>query len=222
MKRIASTMALTVVPVALLAAAGTSVADERGNPNLRLRGEYAFTQSQTCFTTNSNFDGETGLIIPPPIPPTPPIPPAYANPNRTHSTLSGILHFNGDGTGTSTFRVQTILASIPPPIPFTEAEGSCTLTYSVDPDGGGTIHFTLCSSTTTAAGGLGGGGVLPMTSVNTGNQMSFQLVQGDRMGLIGPSAQPVVDRLDNTFNGITTTTYRTCAKSGVLRKLDHR
>jgi hypothetical protein len=39
------------------------------------------------------------------------------------------------------------------------------------------------------------------------------------MALIEPNARPVVEKTVNTFNGVTTTIYATCAKSGVMRKL---
>jgi hypothetical protein len=144
--------ALATVPlVSLVAVSGASAAEEGYNLNARLHGPYAFTQTQNCFRTDSKFDGQTGLLDPLPAPPNSPV--AYVNPNRGNSAVSGVVLFNGDGTGSETFRQQVTLASIPPPIPFAEVEGSCSLTYSVTSDGSGTIQFTLCTSTNIAGGG---------------------------------------------------------------------
>ena len=64
MKRIPSTIALTVVSlVTFLAAAGTSVADEQRELNARLQGRYAFTETHTCFIA-SGFDPTTFAVVP--------------------------------------------------------------------------------------------------------------------------------------------------------------
>ena len=203
MKRIPSTITLTVVSlVTFLAAAGTSVADEQMRLNARLHGDYAFTETDTCFIA-SGFDPTTFAVVPASGGGAP-----FMRVNQFG--VSGIYRFNGDGTGTGTIRFLVIFAS-PPGTAISETEGTCDLNYAVAP-GGSVVLDRACTTNTTAGAGLGG--------INVGNiRESLQLTQGDRLALVGPTATPVVETITN--NGITSLP-RICARNGIVSKISSR
>ncbi len=93
--------------------------------NNRLKGDYSTILSASCavgpiggFGSNLERVPVGGSIIPE---------------STLNIELAGVFHYNGDGTGT--FAHQRLRVLDDNVRPLIQAEGNCTVTYSVNPDG---------------------------------------------------------------------------------------
>lgn len=173
--------------------------------NARLNGEYAFTQSRSCIFSNLPFG--PNFSVPP-----------GAFTSRTVNVDTGSIHYNGDGTSTSTFRSNNININVFPgpfsaAFPVNVSEGTCNATYTVAHDG--TVsRQASCAFTTTAGGGVGNTGTV------TGITTEGQIVQGTTGVLSGPPEPLSVEtQTTTTPSNVTTTTHRICLRSRVESKV---
>ena len=155
-----------------------------------LEGDYAFTATETCSATRTGFDGNfnasDALAI-------------------RHFVTDGVLSYQTNGTGTATFRTRLVIEGTQQ---ISERQASCSLTYTVNPDG--TLSQVMnCTVNVTA--GLIAGNTLSIVGI----QENGRLLQGGKLLLT--SAQPVIESVDIQPLGIQL--QRVCARSGVAGRI---
>jgi hypothetical protein len=89
------------------------------NLNHLLRGDYQASLIATCVSDSVGF-GENLQRL--------------GTGTSFEITVSGVLHYNGDGTGNFSNHRMRILDGGPGPFPVFEADGDCTLTYTLNVD----------------------------------------------------------------------------------------
>lgn len=117
-----------------------------------LKGLYAFTLFQSCVADSSGFDEDDFDHVA-----------GGSGPNTFG--ITGTIQYNGDGTGTVSRR-QLIFVderNLPGVIPLFQADLTCDVAYSVNPDGTFTHKEKNCTGTVTA-----GTALPPATSPNVG------------------------------------------------------
>jgi len=194
---------LALVPGFALIAAGTApVAEAAANLDARLRGTYAFTTARTCTVSSAPFVGPT-FAIPVSVPPAPPV-----SVFRQTASDSGILTFNGDGTGTSTGRSSTMNITSTGGSPLSISDFTRVIAYTVNPDG--TVD-TSGSATFETVFGSGTG----TTGTTSGQVGRSQISHGNTMLVSAPQAQVAVETLVLTPPppGVPFTQYRICVRS---------
>lgn len=178
-------------------------------PNARLHGEYHFTQSRQCVNATAGFNADFSLVLPVP---------AGGFTNKTVHVDRGTFQYNGDGTGavsgrSTLIRVNSGLAgNFNVARPINETEFTCTLTYTVNPDGSVDQEAT-CNFTIVAGDGAGNTGTV------TGVKTRRQIVQGNTMLLHMPVDTPNVETvMETTPSAVTFQFDRICIRSGVTSK----
>jgi hypothetical protein len=206
MRRLAGPIGIASLLLIALALAGGSLALADGDLNARLHGEYAFTQIHFCVQTNvsgQNFgDPLFGQV--PPIPPFQV--PAGGATTRTLSN-EGVLTFNGDGTGTFAGKSLSMNHNVTGPgaIPVSEADFTCSLTYTVNLDGSFTTQVE-CSGTILSGGGAG------LTFTTSGTELNGQLGQGRKI-FIANDTNPNVETFTLTPPAGDLVFKRICGRS---------
>src|SRR5215831_21285235 len=79
------------VSVAIAALAASAIAD---SPNLQ--GDYGFTRNEQCIVSSNPFTDDHQAVVPP-------------SPARQGFVAEGVRTFNGDGTGTISFKSLNII-----------------------------------------------------------------------------------------------------------------
>jgi hypothetical protein len=115
-------MILALLPMFVLA--GSTLAEAKSkkeNMNRLLRGDYVFTTTRTCVQNEQGFGVGFDLLSPAVV--------------RNYAGR-GIIHFNGDGTGTMDINQLGISPNLVATgqMPVTENIGTCDSTYNVHPD----------------------------------------------------------------------------------------
>lgn len=164
-----------------------------GNLNHHLRGDYRASLIATCVVDSIGFGDNLQRL---------------GVGTSFDITISGILHYNGDGTGSFANHRIRILDGGPAPLPLFEADGNCTLTYTVNADGTFTQQAN-CTSTI-----LKGVASPPQTLTENGVRLDGTIAAGfGRRILLLSNANPVQDTVSIT-GAPTITQKRICGYSG--------
>lgn len=163
-------------------------------------------QSRQCVNATAGFNTDFSLVLPVP---------AGGFIGKTVYADRGTFQYNGDGTGTVSGRSTLIsvnsglAGNLNVARPISESEFTCTLTYTVNPDGSvdqeGTYNFTV------VAGNEAGN-----TGTTTGIKTRRQIVQGNTMLLHMPVDTPNVETVTETTPARQFD--RICIRSGVTSK----
>lgn len=186
---------------ALVGTAMPSPAPAAGNLDAHLRGSYAFTTARTCTNSSTQI-----------------VPPFYAvgpaGVFRQAITDSGVITFNGDGTGSAVGSSKSMdISALSGPL-VTISTFASTFDYSVNPDG--TVEVTNQTSTfeSTFGRGVGDRGTV------TGQQGRWQISQGNSMLVSAPPTDFSVETV--AFTPLTNppfTRYRICVRSTTAARL---
>ena len=178
-------------------------------PNARLNGAYHFTQSRQCVIASAGFNADLSLVLPLP---------AGGFINKVVGVDRGTYNYDGNGAGTATIRSSRLkfnsglAGSFNVSSPVSESEGTCTLTYTVNPDDSVDQQAT-CTFTVVAGENAGD------TNTITGIHTRRQIVQGNTMLLHVPTDTPSIESGTlTTPAGATTQFDRICIRSGVSSK----
>ncbi len=182
----------------VLCLAGTSAVQGQGNLNALLHGDYSFTQSRHCFDSFTPWGPNFQLLD-------------GGFPSRLAD--SGVIHYNGDGTGTVTFRsVNVALGGFPGSFPISENQGTCSLAYAVHPDGS-VAQVANCTGHIVVGFNVG------TTVTVTGIPSQRQITQGNTLLLIETADPLAVETVTITPpGGPSQTRYRVCTRTGVAAK----
>lgn len=96
------------------------------NLNHLLRGNYRASLMATCVSDSVGFGENLERL---------------GTGTSFDITISGVLSYNADGTGTFTNHRLRILDGGPGPVPLFEANGNCSVTYVLNADGTFTQHI---------------------------------------------------------------------------------
>jgi len=184
---------------ALVGTAIPSLAAAAGNLDAHLRGSYAFSTTRTCTISPLPYVGDTFAL--------PILPPGFSFSRQTNSD-SGIITFNGDGTGTSTGRASGLnITSTGGPILFL-SDFTTTFNYTANPDG--TVDTTSTSGNFETVFGAG----LGTTGTSSGQVGRLQISHGNTMLVSAPAERVAVETLVFTPpTGPQFTQYRLCVRS---------
>lgn len=173
---------------------GTNV-EARGLDHL-LQGKYAYTGTQTCVISSSGFGEDFELL---------------GGASVFSYSTQGIMHFNGDGTG-SIYPLHFLAINTQPSpglIPVADGESNCDLTYSVNPDRS-FIQQSTCSGRVIVGNSAG------RTYTSIGAERKGQITQGGRILLISKTNAEVSSY---TYSDDPTIIYRICNNRGTAIKI---
>ncbi len=126
--------------------------------------------------------------------------------------LAGVFHYNGDGTGT--FVHQRVRTLDDAPNPFIQAEGSCNVTYSVNPDGSFNQQLSCVS---TLLKGIVGPNSPGQTLTEPGFQLNGMIGLSGKILLLSHTS-PNVELVQ--FSGVNpVSVHRLCGRTGTAVKI---
>ncbi|MFQ5881095.1 MAG: hypothetical protein ACE5I9_01300 [Candidatus Methylomirabilales bacterium] len=166
---------MTVLALITLPLGGESMAQPQRVLNRRLRGDYAFTLTRVCVNVNlANVPPDTDPFVGAEL--------TLGGPASVNTMLRrGTLSYNGDGTGSL---VVQLLIIVPNPrfpgSPVKQDEGSCQLTYEVNPDNS-FMQNLICENTRLA------GTVLDQVATSTGIVHQGQISKDGRVLILSDS-----------------------------------